>query len=175
MIQVEHPNCVRILSVRMYSPSVASQDSNLHPFIVFISFSKTAKSCFGTCVLNPTLPQWGTGGEAENNVAANSTETSSDKWYDLPSTLRTRFTDKSNETDTDGENYPGGVPSNGPSPECALNACITCNEENSAPTFERFAGRSRRRSGLLSTDARPCGTVPRIVQNPCPVTQPLTE
>eukprot|EP00534_Pseudo-nitzschia_fraudulenta_P018377 CAMPEP_0201262730 /NCGR_PEP_ID=MMETSP0853-20130426/6692_1 /ASSEMBLY_ACC=CAM_ASM_000640 /TAXON_ID=183588 /ORGANISM="Pseudo-nitzschia fraudulenta, Strain WWA7" /LENGTH=387 /DNA_ID=CAMNT_0047566143 /DNA_START=106 /DNA_END=1270 /DNA_ORIENTATION=+ len=93
----------------------------------------TAKSCFGTCVLNPTLPQWGTGGEAENNVAANSTETSSDKWYDLPSTLRTRFTDKSNETDTDGENYPGGVPSNGPSPECALNACITCNEENQLP------------------------------------------
>ena len=67
------------------------------------------------------------------------------------------------------------IPGNGPAPECALNSCITCNDEVSTPTFERYAGRSRRRSGLLSTAARPCTSIPNIVQDACPVTLPLVE
>ena len=45
---------------------------------------------------------------------------------------------------------------NGPSPECALNGCLLCDEEQSGPIFQRFAGRTRRRSGVLTTIARPC-------------------
>ncbi|OEU07569.1 hypothetical protein FRACYDRAFT_162434, partial [Fragilariopsis cylindrus CCMP1102] len=50
----------------------------------------TASNCFGSCVLDPTLPIF----------------------------------------------------------DCALNDCLACNEELSAPTFDKFAGRTRRRSGL---------------------------
>mmetsp|Transcript_28930 Transcript_28930/g.84031 ORF Transcript_28930/g.84031 Transcript_28930/m.84031 type:complete len:374 (+) Transcript_28930:218-1339(+) len=45
---------------------------------------------------------------------------------------------------------------NGPAPECALNGCLACDAEQSGPTFERVAGRTRRRSGVLTTIARPC-------------------
>lgn len=45
---------------------------------------------------------------------------------------------------------------NGPAPECNLNGCLECDEKFSGPTFERFAGRTRMRSGILSTIARPC-------------------
>jgi len=45
---------------------------------------------------------------------------------------------------------------NGPSPECPLNGCLACAEEQSGPIFRRFAGRTRQRSGLLTTIARPC-------------------
>jgi len=132
----------------------------------------TARNCFGSCVLRSTLPQSG------NDYDVNSTESAS-KWYDLPVTLRNRFRSASNETETETEEREEkvsvAVPSNGPAPECALNTCLTCNDEASAPTFERFAGRSRRRSGLLSTAARPCSSIPNIVQDPCPVTRPLVE
>lgn len=45
---------------------------------------------------------------------------------------------------------------NGPSPECALAPCLQCDEDNSGPIFKKFAGRTRRSSGLLSNIARPC-------------------
>ena len=45
---------------------------------------------------------------------------------------------------------------NGPAPECPLNGCLACDEEQSGPIFQRFAGRTRRRSGVLTTIARPC-------------------
>ena len=45
---------------------------------------------------------------------------------------------------------------NGPAPECALNGCLACDEEQSGDVFRRIAGRTRRRSGILTTIARPC-------------------
>mmetsp|Transcript_21166 Transcript_21166/g.45723 ORF Transcript_21166/g.45723 Transcript_21166/m.45723 type:complete len:355 (-) Transcript_21166:566-1630(-) len=48
---------------------------------------------------------------------------------------------------------------NGPAPECALNGCLECDEKYSGPKFKRYAGRTRRRSGILSTIARPCEDV----------------
>lgn len=121
--------------------------------------------------MNPTVPLFGAGDEAIDDIDSNLTETgASDKWYNIPATLRNRFFSSSNETD------PGPViPSNGPAPECTLNTCITCNDEISAPTFELFAGRSRRRSGLLSTAARLCGSIPTMDHDPCPVTMPLSD
>jgi hypothetical protein len=43
-----------------------------------------------------------------------------------------------------------GRPANGPGPECDLSECIQCDEINSGPIFEDYAGRTRRTSGLLS-------------------------
>jgi hypothetical protein len=65
----------------------------------------------------------------------------------------------------------GDVPNNGPAPECKLNDCLQCDEEKSGPLFQQFAGRTRRRSGLLSAIARPCDQlVISIIQEPCPDT-----
>eukprot|EP00536_Pseudo-nitzschia_multiseries_P001868 jgi/Psemu1/235132/estExt_Genewise1.C_240087 len=131
----------------------------------------TAKNCFGSCVINPTLPTFR--GDFGNGTDVNATETSSsDKWYNLPITLKNWF--NSNETESE-KTAKTAIASNGPAPECALSACLTCNDEVSAPTFERFAGRSRRRSGLLATAARPCGSIPKIEHDPCPATRPLEE
>ena len=63
-----------------------------------------------------------------------------------------------------------GLPSNLPAPGCELANCIRCDEEKSGPLFQKFAGRTRRQSGLLSTIARPCSSIPSIVhKDPCPV------
>ena len=140
----------------------------------------TASNCFGACVLDPTLPIFGGDGFSSTtrsgdniDVTTNATEgtssSDSNKWYDLPVTLRERFFSDS------GTNRTNAEPSNGPAPDCALNDCLACNEEVSAPTFDKFAGRTRRRSGLLSTAAFTCGSIPNIVQDPCPTTQPLVE
>ena len=51
---------------------------------------------------------------------------------------------------------------NGPAPECALNGCLACDEEQSGDVFEKFAGRTRRRSGVLTTIARPCEDIVMI-------------
>eukprot|EP00533_Pseudo-nitzschia_delicatissima_P012878 CAMPEP_0197263728 /NCGR_PEP_ID=MMETSP1432-20130617/1344_1 /TAXON_ID=44447 /ORGANISM="Pseudo-nitzschia delicatissima, Strain UNC1205" /LENGTH=421 /DNA_ID=CAMNT_0042728267 /DNA_START=95 /DNA_END=1360 /DNA_ORIENTATION=+ len=142
----------------------------------------TAKSCFGSCVLKSTLPQFrGEGTELESEMAAtNTTEDSEHAWYDLPATLRDAFVESesevsSQESKVEDDNKVQAMPSNGPAPECALNDCITCNDEVSAPVFENFAGRSRHRSGLLSTAARRCSSLPNIIQHPCPDTLPLFE
>eukprot|EP00535_Pseudo-nitzschia_heimii_P002487 CAMPEP_0197175304 /NCGR_PEP_ID=MMETSP1423-20130617/1564_1 /TAXON_ID=476441 /ORGANISM="Pseudo-nitzschia heimii, Strain UNC1101" /LENGTH=432 /DNA_ID=CAMNT_0042624427 /DNA_START=93 /DNA_END=1391 /DNA_ORIENTATION=- len=141
----------------------------------------TARNCFGSCVVGYTLPQFGGDANSGNDYDVNSTE-SADKWYDLPVTLRNKFRSASNATKQEDseeeeieEKAAVAIPSNGPAPECALNSCITCNDEVSAPTFERFAGRTRQRSGLLSTAARPCHSLPNIVHDPCPITLPLVE
>jgi hypothetical protein len=132
----------------------------------------TARNCFGSCVLKSTFPQFSGG---KNDTDTNSTNSGS-KWYDLPATLRDIFTKSESESEEDSKDKTvKAIPSNGPAPECALNGCITCNDKESAEVFERFAGRSRRRSGLLSTVARPCSTLPNIIQHPCPDTLPLAE
>eukprot|EP00533_Pseudo-nitzschia_delicatissima_P003897 CAMPEP_0116095596 /NCGR_PEP_ID=MMETSP0327-20121206/9748_1 /TAXON_ID=44447 /ORGANISM="Pseudo-nitzschia delicatissima, Strain B596" /LENGTH=454 /DNA_ID=CAMNT_0003587275 /DNA_START=106 /DNA_END=1470 /DNA_ORIENTATION=- len=142
----------------------------------------TAKSCFGSCVLKSTLPQFrGEGTEIKSEMAAtNTTDDSGHAWYDLPATLRDAFVKSetevnSQESKVEDDNKVQAMPSNGPAPECALNDCITCNDEVSAPVFEKFAGRSRHRSGLLSTAARRCSSLPNIIQHPCPDTLPLSE
>lgn len=128
----------------------------------------TAKNCFGKCVLGPTLPQFG--GENEQDSNSNSNETSSSgKWYNVPANIKKWF----NSTSSDENKSKSAIPSNGPAPDCVLNACIRCNDEFSSEIFELFAGRSRRRSGLLSTAARPCGSIPNIEHQACPITEPL--
>mmetsp|Transcript_27479 Transcript_27479/g.64423 ORF Transcript_27479/g.64423 Transcript_27479/m.64423 type:complete len:407 (+) Transcript_27479:156-1376(+) len=128
----------------------------------------TASNCFSSCVLNPTLPTFR--GDFSDATDFNSTDASpTDKWYNLPVALKDWF----NSDETESEK--SAIPSNGPAPECALSTCITCNDDVSAPIFERFAGRSRRRSGLLSTAARPCGSIPKINQVACPATRPLVD
>lgn len=59
---------------------------------------------------------------------------------------------------------------NGPPPECKLNECLRCDEDNSGDVFKQVAGRTRRRSGLLSAIARPCQDLRLVDHNPCPVT-----
>merc|ERR1712032_668963 len=118
----------------------------------------TASNCFSSCVLDPTLPVFGEyvdGFSSNINTdRMNSTEISSNKWYDIPATLKEQFFSSFTHV---------SIPSNGPAPECALNDCLVCNEEASASTFDKFAGRNRRRSGLVSSAAFPCGSMPKIV------------
>jgi len=59
-----------------------------------------------------------------------------------------------------------GQPYNLP-PDCRLNDCLQCDEDTVGPIFKRFAGRTRRRSGLLSAIQRPCSSVARLVHTPC--------
>jgi hypothetical protein len=62
---------------------------------------------------------------------------------------------------------------NGPAPECKLNDCLQCDEDASGALFERIAGRTQRRSGLLSSIARPCDQlVLDIEHEACPNTLP---
>lgn len=60
---------------------------------------------------------------------------------------------------------------NGPPPECKLNDCLQCDEENSGPIFWKFSGRIRRRSGILTAIARPCETIADITHVACPRTK----
>ena len=62
-----------------------------------------------------------------------------------------------------------GDPNNSPAPECIIADCLQCDEDYSGPYFKTYAGRTRRRSGLLSKIARPCDAI-LIVNHadPCP-------
>lgn len=59
------------------------------------------------------------------------------------------------------------APNNGPPPMCELSACLNCDEEKAGPNFSAFAGRTRRRSGLLSEIIRSCDDIATgIVHDP---------
>lgn len=58
-------------------------------------------------------------------------------------------------------------PNNGPAPACQINDCLQCDEEKAGPIFTSYAGRSRRRSGLLSEIVRDCSSIAHIDHNPC--------
>lgn len=58
-------------------------------------------------------------------------------------------------------------PNNGPPPACALNPCLQCDEDKAGPIFTAFAGRTRRRSGLLSEIVRNCSSIANISHDPC--------
>jgi hypothetical protein len=61
-----------------------------------------------------------------------------------------------------------GRPPNGPPPQCKLARCLECDETKAGPVFERFAGRTRRSSGLQSNIARPCSDIVDLLHsNPC--------
>jgi len=60
-------------------------------------------------------------------------------------------------------------------PDCRLNECLQCDEDVAGPLFKKFAGRTRRRSGLESAIARPCASVAEIQHNPCPSDLPMQE
>jgi hypothetical protein len=119
----------------------------------------TARNCFGSCVLDPTIPQlpgFGTDSDGEpkpidfnvtnaNTVAALEEQVSVSR--------------SANNTADDSI--------------CQPSQCFQCDEKISGFKFERYAGRSRRRSGMLATDAFQCSKLPNIVQDPCPVTTPL--
>ncbi|KAL3934248.1 MAG: hypothetical protein SGBAC_009995 [Bacillariaceae sp.] len=62
---------------------------------------------------------------------------------------------------------------NGPAPECALNSCLQCDADRSAATLAKVAGRTMRRSGLLSPVARKCSEFAFIEHQRCPLTTPL--
>lgn len=47
-------------------------------------------------------------------------------------------------------------------PDGSLNECLSCDEQESGPTFKAVAGRTRRNSGLASAICRPCDTVASI-------------
>mmetsp|Transcript_12436 Transcript_12436/g.29611 ORF Transcript_12436/g.29611 Transcript_12436/m.29611 type:complete len:288 (+) Transcript_12436:274-1137(+) len=64
-------------------------------------------------------------------------------------------------------------PNNGPFPECALNDCLQCDADKSAGTLAKVAGRTMRRSGLLSPVARQCNEFAFIEHQRCPQTTPL--
>ena len=52
--------------------------------------------------------------------------------------------------------------------QCELADCIACDEANSGPLFDIFAGRTRRNSGLLSNIVRTCAEMQVLEQpNPC--------
>eukprot|EP00978_Attheya_sp_CCMP212_P047715 scaffold423591_cov126-Attheya_sp.AAC.1 len=65
------------------------------------------------------------------------------------------------------------VPNNGPAPECKLNDCIKCANDKSGALFEKFAGRTERNSGILTSIARPCDMIDILNQEVCPFTMPL--
>jgi len=64
-------------------------------------------------------------------------------------------------------------PNNGPAPDCKLNDCLQCDQDRSAELLAKIAGRTRRRSGLLSPVARSCKSFMQIDHVPCPQTIPL--
>ncbi|KAL7530940.1 hypothetical protein ACHAWF_003571 [Thalassiosira exigua] len=66
------------------------------------------------------------------------------------------------------------VPNNGPAPECLLNDCLQCDEDESGPVFQKIAGRTRRSSGLLSAIVRPCDELAPVEHELCPQTAPLS-
>lgn len=59
-------------------------------------------------------------------------------------------------------------PANGPEPECRLNDCLHCDEVQSGPNFQLFAGRTRRNSGLRTPILRQCDGLANLVHDGCP-------
>lgn len=53
-------------------------------------------------------------------------------------------------------------------PNCDLADCIQCDETESGPLFDQFAGRTRRNSGLLSNIVRPCSQQVLALKQPNP-------
>lgn len=63
-----------------------------------------------------------------------------------------------------------GKPPNLDAEDCPLNDCILCNEVKTGPYFKKYAGRTRRGSGLMSYIVRNCSELVDNVSplDPCP-------
>lgn len=64
------------------------------------------------------------------------------------------------------------IMSNGTIPDidpetCELNECLECDAVNSQLVFDNYAGRTRRRSNILSSTPRPCAELPDITHKEC--------
>ena len=64
---------------------------------------------------------------------------------------------------------------NGPPPTCAMNECLQCDEDNSGPKFAKYAGRTRRNTGLESCITRPCEANRQLDHEICPKKKVDTE
>ncbi len=51
---------------------------------------------------------------------------------------------------------------------CELNKCLQCQKEKTQAIFERVAGRTYARSGLLSSVVQPCDEIPMLEHDACP-------
>ena len=120
----------------------------------------TARNCFGSCVLDPTIPDLpGFGVETDGepkpiNFNATNSNTAAALSEEVSVSRSANVSSSENAA-------------------CAPSQCFTCDENVSGFKFERYAGRSRRRSGMLATDAFQCSKLPIIVQDACPQTTPL--
>jgi hypothetical protein len=129
----------------------------------------TAKNCFGSCVLDPTLPQFGAS-DNDDKVDTNDDESNPVDFNSTDPTIASLQSD----TPVTSSNWVG-TSTNSSSGACEWSDCLKCDRQVSVRFFERYAGRTRRRSGLLSTSTFPCSQLASILQDPCPVTQPLTD
>ena len=50
-----------------------------------------------------------------------------------------------------------------------MNACLQCDEDESGPNFAKFAGRTRRNTGLESAITRPCQMNRDLYHEVCPL------
>lgn len=127
----------------------------------------TAKNCFGSCVVDPTLPEVGFPG-----TGSTGDEDNDSKPIDFNSTGNTVAALEGASVERSSNNTGA---SNIPNAECPLDACYSCDRDASSKFFERYAGRTRSRSGLIGTSAVLCSALAPIVQDPCPPTLPLVE
>jgi hypothetical protein len=52
---------------------------------------------------------------------------------------------------------------------CEINGCLKCDEKESGRIFKKYAGRTRRNSGIIGAIKRPCGSIENLKQDPCAV------
>ena len=52
--------------------------------------------------------------------------------------------------------------------DCSLNKCLKCQKEKTEAIFERVAGRTHARSGLLSSIVKSCDSIPMMEHDACP-------
>lgn len=50
---------------------------------------------------------------------------------------------------------------------CELNGCLKCDEKKSGRIFKKYAGRTRRNSGIIGAIKRPCTSIANLKQDPC--------
>lgn len=138
----------------------------------------TATSCFRSCVLDPTLPQV----QLPGSGSAGSGGTSSEK---DPDTIDFNATGTSSSSSTVASLEDSSVSRSAnisstsaaatATSECQPDACQQCDHDASSRFFERYAGRTRGRSGMLGTSVMYCSKLAAIVQDPCPQTTPLVD
>jgi hypothetical protein len=63
-----------------------------------------------------------------------------------------------------------GLPNFGLPPRCTPVECLVCDENKNGPAFKKYAGRTRRSSGLLSGLVRQCSEIASVIHvDPCAV------